>query len=112
MPEKKVEKQYPLVEQRAAKGSLRSLLLENAGTRLYVHPLAWTAQHITLLRCRVVCDPALATPTPDFTAAPASASTHKNKNKNKNKTETTTIPLKVLQSLYTATAGRYEMALA
>lgn len=32
-----------------AKGSFRAILLENSSTRLYVHPLEWTASHLEYL---------------------------------------------------------------
>jgi len=43
----------PLIQLIAAPGSLRDLLLQHSRTRLYIHPLQWTAQHLTLLACIV-----------------------------------------------------------
>ena len=36
-----------------AKGSLRAILLENSTTRLYTHPLEWTATHLQNLSCHL-----------------------------------------------------------
>ncbi len=48
--------QQPLQQQPAAKGSLRSLLIQHSSTRLYVHPLEWTTLHLSLLCCLVIND--------------------------------------------------------
>ncbi|KUJ11042.1 uncharacterized protein LY89DRAFT_722911 [Mollisia scopiformis] len=48
--------QRPLQQQPAAKGSLRSLLLQHSSKRLYVHPLKWTSLHLSLLCCIVIND--------------------------------------------------------
>ncbi|KAH9207464.1 hypothetical protein DL95DRAFT_527895 [Leptodontidium sp. 2 PMI_412] len=45
-----------LQQQPAAKGSLRSLLLQHSSKRLYVHPLEWTTLHLSLLCCIVIND--------------------------------------------------------
>ena len=48
------QRQLSLVQQPAAEGSLRSILLQHPSERLYLHPLGWTAQHLLFFCCKVI----------------------------------------------------------
>jgi len=54
----------PLKQQSAAKGSLRSLLLQHSSKRLYVHPLSWIPLHLELFCCYVTIKELIIPPSP------------------------------------------------